>query len=275
MRVFNTGRIHTRGGAVSSIKSWSAKVRLDVPVFLIEHPEGPVLFDSGLDGETAAKMHAGWLARKIASFESSSGQDAASQLAAAGVAPESVRWVVLSHAHPDHMSGLARYPNATVVVSRREWERAKEASSSTPPAKRRVDPQALESRIKLRLLDFDDQPPYGAFDHAVDLFSDGSIFLVPLPGHTSGSIGAWVNLDGGPALLAGDAAWVIDNYLDLAFPHERAMEDPVAYRHSIDTMRAMQRVVPRLVIFPGHDLTPLALSGRQDIPVAPFAASPK
>ena len=88
-----------------------------------------------------------------------------------------------------------------------------------------------------------------------------------MPGHTAGSIGAWLNLDGGPALLAGDAAWVVDNYMDMALPIDRGMSDPRAYRRSLETIRAMQEALPRLVVFPGHDLTSRKLSDRDDLPL--------
>jgi len=270
LRVYNTGSIRTRGKAVSSMKSWSAKVKLDVPVFLVKHPtEGFGLFDAGLSSETAHILNGGVLTGLIVSFRSEPGQDAASQLAGDGVPPAEVKWILLSHLHADHAARLDAFPNATVMVSRREWEgqKAKAAADKDPKL---FDPAVWEGRLKLRLLDLESQPPFGAFDHALDLFADGSVFAVALPGHTPGSMGAWVNLDGGPVLMAGDAAWVVDNYMDLAMPHPRGMQDPVAYAHSIQILRAMQDAMPLLVIFPGHDLTPRTLTRRDDLPLVPF-----
>lgn len=270
IRIYNTGSIHTRGAAVSSLKSWSAKVKLDVPVFAIHHPDqGVVLFDVGLTSETVRTLNGGVLTGLVVRFDSAAGADALTQLNADGTAPEAVRWIILSHLHLDHVGDLAAFPKATVVVSKREWEDAKRKRQEKADPKQ-FDPQAWESRLRLRLVDMDGEAPYGAFDHGLDLFSDGSVILVALPGHTAGSIGAWANLDGGPVLLAGDSAWVVDNYMDLALPHERAMASPADYRRSIEMIRAMQQALPRLVVFPGHDLTPRKLSDRTDLPlVAP------
>ena len=265
LRIYNTGAIRTSGGAVSAMKSWSSKVTLDAPCFLIQHPkEGLILFDTGLTTSTARALGSGMLTGLAVDFKAKPGQDIASQLWAEGVAVDKVKWIILSHLHLDHAGGLGAFSGATVVVSRREWEHQK----AQPRGAKQFDPAALESGPKLKLVDLEGQPPYGAFDHGLDLFSDGTIELVALPGHTPGSMGAWVNLDGGPVLLAGDAAWVVDNYMDLALPEERAMQDPVAYRHSLEVIRAMQDAVPRLVVFPGHDLTPRKLSNRDDLPLA-------
>lgn len=265
-KIYNTGGIRTRGGAVSSLKSWSAKVRLDMPAFLINHPEqGAVLFDVGLTTGVAKLLNSGALTGLVVTFESPEGRDLVSQLKRDGISPAEVRWIILSHLHLDHLGDLTAFPKATVVVSRQEWEDAKRKRAEKPDPKQ-FDPAAWEPRLKLRFVDLSGEPPYGAFDHGLDLFADGTVFLVSLPGHTPGNTGAWVNLDGGPVLLAGDAAWVVDNYMDLALPHERAMQKPADYRRSLEMIRAMQEAMPRLVVFPGHDLTPRKLSNRDDLP---------
>ena len=46
------------------------------------------------------------------------------------------------------------------------------------------------------------------------------------------------------------------------------MRDPADYRRSLEMLRVMQEAVPRLVIFPGHDLTPRKLTDRRDLPLA-------
>ena len=268
LRIYNTGAIRTRGGAVSSMKNWSSRVTLDVPSFLIRHPvQGPVLFDLGLTTATADALGSGFLTSLAVTFDAKPGFDVASQLWAEGVSPDKVRWIILSHLHLDHAGSLAAFKNATLVVSRREWEDQRRRARERPGPKE-FDTAMWEGRLPLRLVDLEGAPPFAAFDHGVDLFSDGSVTLVALPGHTAGSMGAWVDLDGGPVLLAGDAAWVVDNYMDLALPDKRAMRDPADYRRSLEMLRVMQEAVPRLVIFPGHDLTPRKLTDRRDLPLA-------
>lgn len=272
MRIYNTGVIHTKGGGVSSMKSWAAKVRLDVPVFLIEHPkEGLILFDAGVSTEIAERMNPRKfsLQRFFMRFESASGQDVIAQMKVGGLDAAAVRWVIVSHLHLDHAGLIDRFPGATIVISKPEWEHQKKVVEEKKSSKE-FDPGLYEARIKLKLVDLSTAPAFGAFDHAIDLFSDGTLFVVALPGHTPGSIGLWANLDGGPVLMTGDASWVVDNHMDLALPYSKSYHDLSQYWRSLHIIRAMQEAAPRLVVFPGHDLVPRTLTGRQDLPLAVF-----
>lgn len=46
------------------------------------------------------------------------------QLKRIGIAPEDIRYVVLSHLHSDHTGAIGRFPHATHVVQRQEYEYA-------------------------------------------------------------------------------------------------------------------------------------------------------
>jgi glyoxylase-like metal-dependent hydrolase (beta-lactamase superfamily II) len=272
MDVYETGTVETRGAAVSSLKSWMSKVTLDVPAFAIHHPtQGLVVFDTGLSPGFAADpgKTMGRLNHMVVPFEQKRGQDLASQLRAAGEDPARVKWVVLSHSHIDHVGGLAAFPDATVLVDKREWGWLKDRQAKKKD-EHELDPEAVEARGKLRSVDLSTEPAFGAFDHGLDLFGDGSLFLVDLAGHTPGNMGLWANLDEGPVLLAGDASWILDNHEDLALPLKSHIFDVKQYWRRLYEMRDMQQAVPQLVIFPGHDLTPLKLHPRSDVALAPF-----
>jgi glyoxylase-like metal-dependent hydrolase (beta-lactamase superfamily II) len=152
-------------------------------------------------------------------------------------------------------------------VDRREWEyQQQKTRSGAGPGE--FDPAAMESKLRLRLVDMSAAAPYGAFDHGLDLFQDGTLVLLDLAGHTPGSLGLWVNLDSGPLLLAGDASWILDNHQDLALPLRRTMSDPAQYWRKLNMMNQMQKVLPALVVFPGHDVMPLQLQPKPDINMA-------
>lgn len=268
IQVFNTGSAVVRGGAVSSMKSWMSKTRIDVPIFLIKHPiQGYILFDTGLPPQIADDpgKYMGHFSHFLVPFEQKKGQDAVAQLAAAGVAREDVKWVVVSHLHFDHAGMIDAFPNATVLVDKREWEAQKAKKGQGF-----IDPNAVEGKIKLRLIDLSSAPAYGPFDHSLDLFKDGTIFLLDLSGHTPGNMGLWASLDEGPVLLAGDASWVLDNHQDLALPIKGHIFNLDQYWRRLYQMKYAQEAVPQLVIFPGHDLQPLTLQPRNDVTRAPF-----
>jgi glyoxylase-like metal-dependent hydrolase (beta-lactamase superfamily II) len=91
-----------------------------VNAFVVEHDAGLCLFDAGQEARAGEpgyfqRWHPFlWLSR----FELAPSDEVAPQLASRGIAPDDVRWVVLSHLHTDHVGGLARFSGADVVTSR-------------------------------------------------------------------------------------------------------------------------------------------------------------
>jgi len=264
LKVYDTGTVTVPGETLSELKSPDSRVKLSLPAFVLKHPtQGLVVFDAGLPPWGPGRAH-GKDNEFGVPFDALPGQDLVTQLRRGGVKPEDVRWVVLSHLHWDHVGTVDAFPNATVLVDRREWEVQKlKTALGAPPEE--FDPAAIEAKIRLKLVDFAGLPPYGVFDHGLDLFSDGTVVLLDLAGHTPGSMGMWINLDSGPALLAGDAAWVLDNCQDLALPLPETMSDARQYWRKVNMMNRMMKEVPQLVVFPGHDLMMLKLQPRPDI----------
>jgi glyoxylase-like metal-dependent hydrolase (beta-lactamase superfamily II) len=275
LRVFNTGQARTRGEWVSSLKSFHSKLTLDVPAFLIRNSdEGYVLFDTGLDpveGNRPLGLYdvvvplAPPEARLRPRFthKQKKGQDLPSQLKAAGIRSADIRWVVLSRLDAEAAGMAMSFSSATFVVSRKEWEWRK--SLAEERHRPMLLPASLEQEGRLRLVDLHVAPALAAFENAVDLFEDGSIYLVSLPGRTPGNMGAWLNLDRGPVLLTGGAAYVVDNYLDLALPVRGFFTDLEDFWRSLHIISRMRKDVPQLIAVPGNDLTPLRILPRPDI----------
>jgi N-acyl homoserine lactone hydrolase len=168
---------------------------LPVHAFVVEHPSGTCLFDTG---QTERAAHRGyhqwwhpflWLAR----FELGSDDEVRAQ-----VDPASVRWVVLSHLHTDHVGGLPAFTHATVVVSRTEWERSRGLGGRL----RGYVPQHWPRGLEPVLVQFTGAP-IGPFPGSHDLAGDGSLLLVPTAGHTPGHMALIVR---GECLLGGDMA---------------------------------------------------------------------
>jgi glyoxylase-like metal-dependent hydrolase (beta-lactamase superfamily II) len=132
----------------------------------------------------------------------SSSKPGLAQLPARGLDPVGVRWIVLSHLHTDHIGNVAAFGQAEVVVTRVEWERAEELIRGHL---RGYIPHRWPTGVRPRTVDFDG-PAVGPFPSSHDLAGDGSLVLVPLPGHTPGHLGMLVRGDAVNALLAGDAA---------------------------------------------------------------------
>jgi glyoxylase-like metal-dependent hydrolase (beta-lactamase superfamily II) len=176
---------------------------LPVNVFLVEHPQGLCLFDAGQTARAALPGHFPrwypffWLAR----FELGPEDEVAPQLRRLGVDPGAVRWVVLSHLHTDHVGGLASFAAAQVVVARTEWQRATGLGGRL----RGYLPQYWPAGLEPTPVDFTDGPvgPFPASHHLVD---DGTLVLVPTPGHTPGHMALLARVGATRWLLCGDVA---------------------------------------------------------------------
>lgn len=209
--VFSTGRVREKRGSRGARRyitdDWNADT-LPVNVFLIEHPRGLCLVDTGQTARAAEPGYfPGWYPFfRLARFELGARDEAASQIAAAGFELRDVRWVVLTHLHTDHAGGVDAFAHAEIVVPREEWRRAQGVAGRL----RGYLPQRWPNAIRPHVVDFDAQP-VGPFPGAYDVASDGSLLLVPLPGHTAGHAGVLVR-GSRTYLCAGDAAHRADEF---------------------------------------------------------------
>lgn len=258
MRVYDVAEATARGSKVSNMKSWSSEVPLSAPVFLINHPtQGLILFGAG---PRPANSPSG-----LPIFQPRNG-GLVGQLATDHVDLTKVRWIVLPNLRPEYVGSLESFPNATILIDQREWNEQRQQNLAGAGG---IDTSSLGQHLKVQLVDVTKAPSYGSFDHGLDFFKDGTIFLIDLAGATPGTMGLWASLDEGPILLTGDASWILDNHQDLALPNKSSIENLDHYWRRLYEMKAAQSAVPRLVIYPAHDLEPLKLQPRPDVTRAP------
>lgn len=228
------------------------KIRIPIPFYVIRHPRGIVLFDSGLGVSFLEQSDAWWPHRLVNHFFPAEFQpkDAAvEQLKAEGIAPEDVTYVVVSHLHYDHAGGLLDFPKATIVVSRAEWEHA---NVGRWKARFRGVMSEQLSGLSGRVQAVD----YGDGDR-FDLFGDGALILLSTPGHTPGHQSLLVMTGSGrKVLLTGDAVWVRENYQRPApksFFIRHLEEDAGPAWASTLKIREFAEKNPDALIIPGHD----------------------
>lgn len=165
-------------------RDWSPEAH-PVNAYLIEHPDGLCLFDTG---QCAAASAPGYLPRwhpflRLARFELTDDDEVVARLARAGVAPRDVRWVVLSHLHTDHMGGVGAFPHSEVIVSDGEWARARGLAGALRGYLPRRWPRSVTPRLVSP-----GGPAIGPFPASLDLAGDGGLVVVPTPGHTAGHL---------------------------------------------------------------------------------------
>lgn len=207
-------------------------------VFLYEPGDGRrILVDTGY---APAPWDTGWrgaLYRRILPPTTTAQDDVARRLADDGVAPESVTHVVLTHLHPDHIGGIARFPAARLVLAAGHLEtlrRARLRDAILPGLLPAWFPGA--DPLVLDRTDFAPAEVAGVALRIADPFPGSGLRLVDLPGHAQGHLGALVD---DRVLLAGDAAWGSD--LLAEEPQMRAV--PRALQHDGDAYRDTARRV--------------------------------
>ena len=198
---------------------------LPILAWLIEHPEGLIVVDTG---ETARATAPGYFPRwhpyyrRCIRLAVEPDDEIGPQLRARGFEPKDVRWVVLTHLHTDHAGGLAHFPDSEIVVTREEFEYATGRRGRLRGYPNRHWPDWLA-------------PTLVAAPTA--LTAAGDVRLEPTPGHTPGH--ASVTVDTGEAfvIIAGDASYtqqlMLDGQVDGIAP------DPRTFRATLAQLRAM------------------------------------
>src|SRR5580700_5319586 len=116
-------------------------ITLPIPVFLIEHPRGRALFDTGLhpDCQHDAATRLGKRLAGLFQIAFAPGEEVSARLAAIGRDPGKIDLIINSHFHFDHVGGNGLIPNATMLVRRSEWEAAMERDIAVPHGFNRRD----------------------------------------------------------------------------------------------------------------------------------------
>lgn len=255
LSIIRTGGASTVEGMLFAGGRFTKKVPLNFSAFLVKHGDNLLLFDAGLGSQVDAQFQQDmprW-ARLFFKYDEPV-QPARSQLERAGLAPVSI--IILSHAHWDHASGITDFPAATIEVSAPELALIRHPGHDFGgdwPS------QVGSPDIKWQTLAFA-PVPFEGFDRSLDLFGDGRVVLVPLYGHTAGSIGLFVTVDSGHRyFLVGDAVWSAAA-LQTGSPKFWLARwlvdaDGAQTRQAEARIVAAMRRDPALTVVPAHDAT--------------------
>jgi glyoxylase-like metal-dependent hydrolase (beta-lactamase superfamily II) len=210
---------------------------LPIPAYLIEHPNGTVLFDTGLhpDCQTDPVVRVGARIADLFSFAFQPGEEISARLEAIDRDPAKIDVIINSHFHFDHVGGNALIPNAVMVVQKREWEAG-------------IDPEIAALRGFNRA-DFDLGHKVIQIDGEHDLFGDGSVVCLPTYGHTPGHQSLRVRIPSGDVVLAADACYFCRTLRERRLPQR--VYDRQAMFDSLDRLARLEAGGAR--IFFGHD----------------------
>lgn len=246
----------TRKPALFWIFFTSRSVRIPVHAFVIEHEQGLVLFDTGMDRRVITdpdyfpdKVTAFFMDH-IFDFHQGPEETLGHQLAKAGYGAQDVVKAVMSHLHFDHVGGIRDIPQADLFVSQAEWEHMLEKSAEHEGILRR-DIDIPGAKWNTVVFQPTQDPLLAPFTECFDLMGDGSLILLPTPGHTPGSLSMLVHrADSAPLLLVGDLAYAAGALERDQMP---GTGDKKTLSVSYQKVRALKDRHPDLLIVPSHD----------------------
>ena len=251
--VIKTSKVSVREGLLKPGGSFLKKIDSNFSAFLIKHKQAYLLFDTGM-GTRIAEQYGQDMAlwrRPFFNYEEPV-VPARVQLDRAGWAP--LTQVILSHSHWDHASGVTDFPEARIGVSANELASVRHPTGGAGGT---WASQVTGPSITWQVLEFSDGP-YMGYPKSLDLYRDGKVVLVPMPGHTPGSLGLFVTVDSGQVyFLIRDVAWTADAVRAGApkFWAAGLMVDGVAdqTQRSVEQVRDLLRQHPSMVVVPAHD----------------------
>ena len=243
---------------------WS-RVQFPALAALIWHPtQGPLLFDTGYADhflhatEPLPERLYRWVTPPVLAPE----QRLQAQLAARGLGLSDIRWCLVSHFHGDHVAGLRDLPQARFMCLREDLADLRR-HGRVAALRRGLLPALLPPDFEARCRYAEDQPSlpldgaWSAFGpQGYDLFGDGSLVAIALPGHSPRQMGLRLRDACGRALLlCADAAWSRHAWQAEdwpALPARLVMHDWPAYQRTVRALGVLARQQPELVILPSH-----------------------
>jgi len=187
--VFESAKMHVPDRGMMSGRPSGVPVTIPVPFYLIDHPKGLALFDTGMKLDN-------WPAEYKQDGDQRPDQMIDVQLAACGFKPDDIKYVIMSHLHLDHAGGMPLFPKATFIV------RKSELRAAWWPERFQVHyifDDYKETR-NFSFIELDDTEVF-------DVFQDGSVLCIDTKGHSQGHQSLVVNLPrSGRFVLTADAA---------------------------------------------------------------------
>lgn len=199
---FSSGALTLGKGILQNLAPLEPPLQLPVGFYVIRHPKGNVVFDTGNNDKliTDPKYWPPALAAMKPAMTPEVAIDA--QLKKIGLSPDNITYVVCSHLHLDHGGNIGKFPKATLVVQRDELDNAFWPKAGTG------GPYVLGDFVHLR----DGKQQMMQLDGDLDLFGDGTMMVKRWVAHTPGSQMMTVKLKNtGLVILTGDNVYFREN----------------------------------------------------------------
>lgn len=178
------------------------------------------------------------------------------QLERLGLQANDIRRVLISHFHADHIAGLRDFPGAEYIATRQAYDDVARRQG-VAALKRAFIPALLPEHFAQRvtlLAPFQGEP-LSTLGATHDLFADGSLLLVELPGHARGQMGLLARTNRGKILFAADGCWMRRSIRENRPPSRLThffVDEPALVRATIQRLHLFAAEQPDVLIVPSH-----------------------
>jgi len=217
--VLDCGRMESKDiGMFSDTGEYDGKSGKFVdPCFLIRHPKGVLLWDTGLSDKIAEQKDG------VEKYGAHMYVDTTlqQQLKSLGLTPQNINYLAFSHFHFDHTGNANLFTSATWILNNEELAGA---LAPKPTIAEDVSELSAREHTKTQMIDGD-----------YDVFGDGSVKILKAPGHTPGHQVLEVKLaKSGTVILGGDLYHTREN--------RKERRVPVFNTSRADTLASMDRI---------------------------------
>jgi len=221
--VFDCGTLHIADTGRFGLKPEEVTTSdLSVPCFLIAHPKGTLIWDTGAVPDTAWKSTGSTVTHHVVLPDSQERdvilvKPLKAQLAEVGYLPADITYLALSHYHYDHTANANEFAGATWLVRQEERDAM---FAEKPPGVTQPSTYAALRNSKMFIIKSDEY----------DVFGDGTVVIKSAPGHTPGHQLLYVKLaKTGGVVLSGDL---------YHYPEERALNRVPTFEFNQEQTRA-------------------------------------
>lgn len=221
------------------------KLSLPVSCYLIEHPEGRILIDTGWNSRLASEKltRFGGMVDKVSHPIIKSDEGVETHLQKLGLEPSDIDCVYISHLDCDHTSGIEKVRDAKrFMASEQEI-----AAAAKNPFRYMASDWKM---VKIEAFSYADTG-VGPEGRSYDAFGDGSVQLVSVPGHSRGLFAVLVRGAENFLVLASDSAYTQRSIDERILPG-MTVDNAAAYR-ALDWLLTLKSKNNCIGIWPNHD----------------------
>ncbi len=242
-----------------------ANRRINFPALfgLISHSQyGYILFDTGYSERfyQETRTFPNRIYAKLAPVTIEQEQSAVAQLQQMGINASEVQHIIISHFHPDHIGGLRDFPQARFIYKNSAFKNLKQKNGIAALGNGFL-PGLLPEDFEARSLDIGNYSrialpeQYAPFDLGYDIFGDGSLLLIELPGHAPGQLGLILSINQEQYFFISDACWLTHSYQTITPPNRIARLITHHWKDYLSTLHRinlLHRRCPEMKIIPSH-----------------------